>query len=128
MAITVEQLLAMPIPSLAHGQLWGVWQFDSERLALVHTLNGYEIDLEDIGSSAAMLDWVYQVQGWATSQEMADLLQALRRTFSSPKRICAQAVETSALRTDGIPAGPDTRSKSMSIATRTVGKSRKVLT
>jgi len=64
------------------------------RLALVHPPDGYEIDLEDINSSAAMLDWVFQIERWATPQELADLLQALRDIFHPQATLCSGGADS----------------------------------
>jgi|GraSoiStandDraft_16_1057320.scaffolds.fasta_scaffold2381734_2 hypothetical protein len=38
------------------------WKLDRERLVLRHDERGYEVDLEDCArSSAAMMDWIFQV-------------------------------------------------------------------
>ena len=58
---------------------WGPWVFDPKNLTLRHEKEGYEIDLEEIDSSAAILDWIFQIQGkgWADATTMYTLLQAL---------------------------------------------------
>jgi hypothetical protein len=89
MAVSFERLATRPQPHLLHGRLWGVWQLNAERLALVHTPDGYEIDLEDISTSAQMLDWIFQVRRWASPQEMADLLTALGDIFQPQANLCS---------------------------------------
>ena len=80
MAVSLGQRLTQPPPRLS--TRWGVWRLDAERLVLIHTSSGYEVDLEDIDKSSAMLDWIFQVQRWATAQDLADLLQALADIFN----------------------------------------------
>jgi hypothetical protein len=63
---------------LYHGRRWGRWIFDAERLCLVCDGNptvlgpdysryiafiGYEADLERMRTSAAVLDFVFQIRG-----------------------------------------------------------------
>lgn len=89
MAVSLEQLATRPEPHLLHGRLWGVWQLDADRLMLVHTLDRYEIDLQTINSSAALLDWVFQAQRWASPQEVSDLLTALGAIFQPQANLCS---------------------------------------
>ena len=77
------------VRDLYHHRRWGAWELDAKRLALVHAPDGYEVDLEDINSSAAMLDWIFQIERWATPQELADLLQALRDIFHPQATLCS---------------------------------------
>jgi len=74
---------------LFNGQRWGVWGLDANRLVLVHTLKRYEIDLETIDSSAAMLDWIFQLQARLSPQEMVDLLSALNDIFRPQENLCS---------------------------------------
>jgi hypothetical protein len=74
---------------LFDGRRWGTWEFDATRLVLVYTPTGYEIDLEDMSSSAEMLDWVFQVGRWATPQEMADLVAAFNDIFDPQANLCS---------------------------------------
>jgi len=49
------------VPPVEHGDRWGNWEFDAERLVLVYSQEGrrerYEIDLESMTTSAEMLDF-----------------------------------------------------------------------
>jgi hypothetical protein len=59
---------------------WGQWVLDPSTLVLAHQEPFYyEIDLEEIHSSAAILDWIFHVLGkqWADAETMYDLLRAL---------------------------------------------------
>ena len=61
---------------------WGHWQFKPATSCLVyeHGVTWYEIDLETCNSSAAILDWIFQLQQktWMTAHDMRDLLTALQ--------------------------------------------------
>src|SRR5437763_13666286 len=91
MAVSVEELANRSYVRLVHGRTWGVWRLDAKRLALVHKL--YEVDLEDITSSAAMLDWIFQIRRWATPQDIADLLAALHDIFHPQANLCSGGVD-----------------------------------
>jgi hypothetical protein len=98
-------------PRLFHGRQWGEWTFDSERLCLVFQaapvsrggvrgvapyvgyFGKYEIDLERIHDSAAMLDWIFQIQGktWASARVTKDLLNAFDSIFNPQANLCSGA-------------------------------------
>jgi hypothetical protein len=115
-AITGDQLLReYEPPPLFHGRHWGDWILDVERLCLVYRAfpvalgNGsgltqgvpphtafwgdYEIDLERVRDSAAMLDWIFQIRGksWASSRVMRDLLEAFHSIFYPQASLCSGA-------------------------------------
>lgn len=70
---------------------WGNWQFEPTSLTLTHTGEGYEIDLERIHTSAALLDWIFQIQGksWADAQTMYDLIEAFDEILSPQANYCS---------------------------------------
>lgn len=88
---TAAELAAAPPP--APRLSWGDWRFDP----IGHTLacDGYEIDLEEIKSSAAILDWLFQVAGksWATPQVLADLVEALDEVLDPQANFCSDGEE-----------------------------------
>ena len=113
-ATTSEQLLReYRPPTLFHGRRWGLWTLDTERLCLVYDAwqeergNGsgrtagvppyvahfgkYELDLETIRHSAAMLDWIFQVGGksWASARVTKDLLNAFDSIFHPQQNLCS---------------------------------------
>lgn len=71
---------------------WGAWVFNPKNYTLGHATEGYEIDLDEINSSAAMLDWIFQILGkkWATAKVMHDLLQALDDILGPQANYCSQ--------------------------------------
>jgi hypothetical protein len=103
-------------PPLFHGRHWGEWVLDIERLCLVYrgepvsrgdgsnVTKGvppytaylscwYEIDIERIHDSAAVLDWIYQVSEkfWATARVTKDLLNAFNAIFHPQASLCSGA-------------------------------------
>jgi hypothetical protein len=82
-------------PPLFHGRQWGEWRFDVERLCIVFDgkAGGYEIDLEKINQSSAMLDWIFQIQTkvWATARVTKDLLNALDDIVRPQSSLCSGA-------------------------------------
>jgi hypothetical protein len=102
-------------PRLEHGRHWGEWTLDTERLCLVFQgtpvehgdgsgltegvpryvaiIGHYEIDLERVHDSAALLDWIFQILGktWATQRVVKDLLEAFDDIFHSQANFCSGA-------------------------------------
>lgn len=70
---------------------WGNWTFDPKILTLTHSQENYEIDLEEIHSSAAILDWIFQVhmKSWADAGAVNDLLQALDDILKPQANYCS---------------------------------------
>src|SRR5262249_26303173 len=70
---------------------WGKWKLDPQSRELVHTDTLYSIALDDIHSSAAMLDWIFQIQGkaWCDPQTMSDLLAAFRAILQPQANYCS---------------------------------------
>jgi hypothetical protein len=88
--ITLNELDELyPELPLFHGRRWGSWKLSTKSLALKHEF--YEIDLETIGSSGSMLDWIFQVQQktWADASVMNDLLAALHDIFDPQANLCS---------------------------------------
>ena len=51
----------------------------------------YEIDLQEINTCGAMLDWIFQLLGrktWMTVEDGADLIEAFRTIFHPQKNLC----------------------------------------
>jgi len=69
---------------------WGKWTFDRENLCLAHRDEHYEIDLEEVDSSAAMLDWIFQIQSksWADANTVHDLLRAFSDILDPQVNYC----------------------------------------
>jgi hypothetical protein len=122
-ALTGAQLMReYAPPPLFHGRHWGDWTLDTERLCLVYDgkpvhrgegsgvtngvgayiafLGKYEIDLERINQSSALLDWIFQVgrKTWATARVTKDLLNALDDVFHPQRNLCSGGLSGSASR------------------------------
>ncbi len=68
-----------------------LWAYDPEALTLTHRGPHYEIDLEEINSSAEMLDWIFQVASkqWADARTLAELVWALDEIFDPQSTLCS---------------------------------------
>ncbi len=66
----------------------------------MHPQAEYEIDLAGIHSSAALLDWIFQVlaKGWAQARTMYYLLHAFNDILQPQRHYCSWSAE---IRTDG---------------------------
>jgi hypothetical protein len=94
---------AIPLDQLAPEEpavRWGDWVFDPKLLTLAHVAGGYEIDLEEVHSSAAILDWIFQLQhkAWADARTMHDLLRAIDAVLCPQANYCSREQD---LRVDG---------------------------
>lgn len=71
--------------------IWGNWAFDAKYLTLTHSATGYEIDLEEIHSSAAILDWIFHIQNkaWADATTMYDLLRSFNDILKPQANYCS---------------------------------------
>jgi hypothetical protein len=77
------------------GMCWGEWAFDPQDLTLTHLGMGYEIDLRRIQSSAAILDWIFQLldKSWADAGTMHDLLRAFAAILRPQANYCPGEVD-----------------------------------
>jgi hypothetical protein len=59
-----------------YGDTWGIWEYKQNETL---TCYNYEVDLDRMQSSAAVLDWIIQVsyKSWVTENDLADLVYAL---------------------------------------------------
>ena len=82
------------VPAPAHGDCWGNWELDAERLLLVYRgagLHKYEIPIREMNSSAEMLDWIFQLNSktWITRKDIGDLVEALDDLFRPQANLCS---------------------------------------
>lgn len=86
-------LLAAPVRE----KPFGCWVYDDALLVIRHEVNGYEIDLEKITSSASMLDWIFHVTDklWCSPEDARDLLRILRKAFSPYDTLCGGSMNGS---------------------------------
>jgi len=73
---------------------WGDWVYDKELMTLTNLKHDYEIDLEEINDSAAILDWIFQVfdKGWNDPLAVYNLLEALEDLLSPQSNYCPGAI------------------------------------
>lgn len=84
-----DQLFSIEIDLPADGQKWADWRFD--RTILTLTGYGYEVDLEQMTTSAGMLDWIFQVakKGWCTPDCLYGLIEALQELLDPQATLCS---------------------------------------
>jgi hypothetical protein len=76
---------------------WGNWKLDTNDWYLIYIRDNdeqhirYEIDLLEIRTSAAILDWIFQVCGkqWISLRDQADLIEAFRGIFDPQANVCS---------------------------------------
>ena len=96
--LTLDEIVAeadkMEREALAR-RAWGKWRLDTTRLQLILEdrpgLPRYFVDLCRMGRSAAVLDWIFQVQGksWCRAKDVADLVSAVRDIFDPQATLCS---------------------------------------
>ena len=67
---------------------WGEWVFHTDNLTIRHASRGHEIDLEQINSTAKMLDWIFHYQG-RLGPSVADLIAAFAEIFRPCANCCS---------------------------------------
>jgi hypothetical protein len=79
---------------------WGRWLLCTDTLELVYEERPgrakYFIDLERMNTSAAMLDWIFQLcrKRWVTPTDAGNLVRALQDIFNPQARLCSLACTT----------------------------------
>jgi hypothetical protein len=77
----------------------GNWRFNRRTNTLDYHAHGrgvlYEIDLDKMGTSAACLDWIFQVafKIWMSAQDRSDLLEAIRDRVRPQATLCSWGIE-----------------------------------
>jgi hypothetical protein len=76
---------------------WGPWSINEKHLTLVHE-EGYEVSLRECTSSAAILDWIYQIHGktWADPATLVGLLNAVEDVLHPQENYCGGSVDHAA--------------------------------
>jgi hypothetical protein len=76
---------------------WGNWTYDDSNQILRYESHGSdcEIDLVEVRTSAAMLDWIFQLRhkSWITAQDLADLLEAFDDLLDPQANYCSWGEE-----------------------------------
>jgi len=71
---------------------WGDWILDIENWTLQFRPEGiwrYEIDLERVHTSAHLLDWIFQIHGRVTDEQMGQLIFALDDILNPQRWMCS---------------------------------------
>lgn len=70
---------------------WGNWELRVEIMCIEHSVNGYQISLDECLTSAQVLDWIFQMRAktWVTPEEMANLLDAFDDVFKPQSKLCS---------------------------------------
>ncbi|OGM08254.1 hypothetical protein A2Z67_00955 [Candidatus Woesebacteria bacterium RBG_13_36_22] len=72
---------------------WGGWVYSPLFLTLTYYPTIYEIDLEEINSSAEMLDWIFKLwnKTWVQSKPkiISDLISAFQDLLAPQKNYCS---------------------------------------
>lgn len=89
--LTAIQKLRLPNQN---NEKWGNWHLKTSNWTLIYARNGgilYEIDLEQIHTSAALLDWLFQLHAkrWMSNEDMRDLIEAFREIFDPQANLCS---------------------------------------
>ncbi len=78
---------------------WGRWVRRGKHLLIYQDGRVfYSIPLRQLRTSAAVLDWIYQVTAkrWSSPQDSMDLIEALRDVVDPQRNLCAFGVECGA--------------------------------
>jgi hypothetical protein len=69
---------------------WGQWILDMGAHVLHHTEGCYDVDLDQMNTSAEMLNWIFQITGktWATKEDLGDFLHALDYLLNPQGNLC----------------------------------------
>lgn len=83
----------------ARGQkkVYGNWTYKPSTQVLVHKHPTYEVDSEDMTTSAQCLDWIFQVhtKDWVSDSDIVDLLKAIQELVNPQANLCSYGIERS---------------------------------
>lgn len=74
----------------------GPWKFDPKRLVITHASHvSYEIDVEQMRTSAEVLDWIYQVawKPWVKPIDVEPLLRLIWTILDPQRNLCSWGAE-----------------------------------
>jgi hypothetical protein len=73
---------------------FGCWEYNAEACSLWYAKGRYMVDLDRCGTSAEVLDWIFQVNahGWSAAC-VADLVEAIRYILHPQKYLCSNGIE-----------------------------------
>ncbi len=97
---TISDILALADQDAAERisrRQWGPWLLDTGTMELLYVNGGrtfYAIDLEKISTSAALADWIFQINGksWCQLSDMGHLIAALGDICNPQATLCGCCV------------------------------------
>jgi hypothetical protein len=71
------------------------WFVDLGNLTANAIVADYEVDLEEMTTSAATLDWIMQIaeKTWATPSHIAEFIEIVREVIDPQATLCSHGVE-----------------------------------
>ena len=88
------------------------WQYDPARLTLdfldQHGRLRYDVDLEDMTTSAACLDWICQVaaKAWCSDEALGQLVRLINQRLRPQQVLCSFGVERGPINAAAILTAP----------------------
>ena len=72
----------------------GKWTFKEELLVLEHD-NGYQVDLEELTTSAELADWIFQIaeKAWCSDTDLGIFVRMLNEILCPQGTLCSQGKE-----------------------------------
>jgi len=73
------------------------WLWNGKNRTLTNIKRGYEVDFEQMRTSAECLDWVFQIYAktWADPKTISELLAAIRFYINPQSNLCSYGCECS---------------------------------
>jgi hypothetical protein len=81
---------ADPIPGR-----WGPWVYDPKGRLLTHRRERYEIPLDEMRTSAEILDWIMQLsaKSWLKELDLGHLVRAIDALLAPQAHFCSGGIE-----------------------------------
>lgn len=79
--------------SSPHTSSWGRWTLNPNNACLETQNPTYQIPVDEMTSSASILDWIFQIQEktWASSQDVGDLVEAVADILG--RGVCGSGID-----------------------------------
>src|ERR1017187_2385426 len=89
MIATSEDFMAVPTGRPIEGDSWGHWVYNEKNLTLNYKkpYEIYEVDLERCTTSAAILDWIFQIR--MHDYSVADFVEAIHDLLDPQRNYCS---------------------------------------
>jgi hypothetical protein len=88
------------------------WKYDPTRMTLDYLDHygrlRYDVDLEDMTTSAACLDWIFQVagKGWCSDEALGQLVRQINQRLQPQQTLCSFGVEKGPINAAAILTAP----------------------